>query len=474
MSLSSSISNALSGLGVTSRSAQLVSSNLANALNENYSRQEIEISSASIGGAIVTSVNRFVDAALLSDKRNAQAELGMSSERADSASAIERAIGTPDDPSSIGAHLERFDAAIRYLESDPNSEVRLRETVSTSVALAARLNTAENNIQSERLSADRQIGVELKTLNTNLQKIDQLNEHIVAANVNDRDANAFLDERQKLIDEVSEIVPVREMQRDKGAISLVTANGMMLIDDSAISFDFTTTNIILPHMTSGNGLLGSIERDGQVIDLSSDSGPLSGGRLQGLFEVRDETAPKAQENLDAFALDLAERFHDLPGDLGAGTTAPGLFTDGGTRVDAANEVGLAGRLQLNANVDPDQGGALWRLQSGTSAASQSSAGYTSFISDMIASLEDQSTASGSIFGHSASLTSYVSQVSSDAEQSQSFASARYEQLNLMQLENGVDTDTELQKLLSIEMNYAANAKVIQTIDQMLSTIMGIN
>ena len=73
-----------------------------------------------------------------------------------------------------------------------------------------------------------------------------------------------------------------------------------------------------------------------------------------------------------------------------------------------------------------------------------------------------------------SAASAAAQVASEVMQAKSFASARYEQLNIMQMQNGVDTDTELQKLLSIETNYAANAKVIQTIDEMLSTIMRIN
>ena len=474
MSLSSSISNALSGLNVTSRSAQLVSSNLANALNENYSRQEIEISGTRTGGVAVTGINRFVDAALLSDKRLAQSELGLASQQSSTAEAIVLAIGTPDDSSSIGAHLERLDAALQYLESDPSSEVRLLETTSSASALADRLKSAQGDIQTQRLDADRQIGLEIRTLNTNLQNIVALNEQIVAANVNGRDANALMDERQMLIDQVSEIVPVREMARDRGAVSLVSSNGMMLIDDSAVSFDFTKSNQILPHMTLENGMLGSLHLKGDTVDLSSNAGPLSGGRLQALFEVRDETAPNAQESLDAFALDLATRFHDLNGDMSTVANAPGLFTDNGSRVDSNDQIGLAGRLQLNANVDPEQGGELWRLRGGMDASTEPAAGYTSFISDMIASLADQSSAGGSLFDHSASMISIASQEASDAAQSTSFASSRFEQLNLMQLENGVDTDTELQKLLSIETNYAANAKVIQTIDQMLSTIMGIN
>ena len=41
------------------------------------------------------------------------------------------------------------------------------------------------------------------------------------------------------------------------------------------------------------------------------------------------------------------------------------------------------------------------------------------------------------------------------------------------LETGVDTDRELQNLLIIEQAYAANARVLETIDQMIQRLMEI-
>ena len=473
MSLSSSISNALSGLAVSSRAAQLVSSNLANAMNENYSRQEIELASAREGGAVISGIGRIVDTALLADSRNARAGFNLSSERADSARALERIVGSPDDPSSLPAHVNSFDAALRFLESDPSSDIRLREVVSTASALSERLVQAEVSIQSERLSAERQISQELSLLNANLQQIVELNDQIVAANVNRRDSNALLDQRQMLIDQVSALVAVREMQRSHGAVSLVSGNGMMLIDVSAVSFDFTRANQILPHMSFENGQLSGVSIDGDTLNMSS-SGPLAGGRLQAFFEVRDQTAPQAQEQIDAFALDLAARFHDLPNDLTMLPGQPGLFTDNGARADVANQSGLAGRLSLNGSVDPFQGGELWRLRGGLNALTEGASGNAALITDMISALSLQSPAKGSIFDHAASLTSNASQLTASFEQKESFANAQFQQLTNMHLQNGVDTDSELQKLLTIETHYAANAKVIQTIDEMLSTILRIN
>jgi flagellar hook-associated protein 1 FlgK len=41
----------------------------------------------------------------------------------------------------------------------------------------------------------------------------------------------------------------------------------------------------------------------------------------------------------------------------------------------------------------------------------------------------------------------------------------------MVLASGVDTDQELQTLLQVERMYAANAKVMQTVDTLITTLL---
>ena len=60
-----------------------------------------------------------------------------------------------------------------------------------------------------------------------------------------------------------------------------------------------------------------------------------------------------------------------------------------------------------------------------------------------------------------------------AEAETAFTQARHLALTDLEAANGVDTDAEMQSLLVIEKTYAANAKVIQTVDEMISTLLGI-
>jgi flagellar hook-associated protein 1 FlgK len=60
-----------------------------------------------------------------------------------------------------------------------------------------------------------------------------------------------------------------------------------------------------------------------------------------------------------------------------------------------------------------------------------------------------------------------------AESEASYAAARTNALTQLELSAGVDTDQEMQSLLLVEQAYTANAKVIQTIGQMIDTLLGM-
>ncbi|MFY9466608.1 MAG: flagellar basal body rod C-terminal domain-containing protein, partial [Lentibacter algarum] len=59
-----------------------------------------------------------------------------------------------------------------------------------------------------------------------------------------------------------------------------------------------------------------------------------------------------------------------------------------------------------------------------------------------------------------------------AEQKLTFASVRATEAEQFLMADGVDTDRELQRLMLIEQAYAANARVLQTVDDMMNALMG--
>ena len=141
---------------------------------------------------------------------------------------------------------------------------------------------------------------------------------------------------------------------------------------------------------------------------------------------------------------------------------------------------MSGRISINALVDPDQGGAVWRLRDGIGAAVPGAAGDASILNALGAALEESRipasggfTISRTASGTSAELISGISASHSIFAQEQSFTRARADILIGSELQNGVDTDLELQRLLLVEQAFAANAKVISTIDELFETLLRI-
>lgn len=483
MSITSALGAALTGLSATSRQAEILSSNVANATTPGYARREVNLQAAILGGTgqgvAVSGISRNVDAALLGERRLAAAGDGDRGIRAGFLAKVEQALGTPDSPGSLAARIAAFDKALQEASSRPEQPARLQAIVSTARSLTEGLAAATGEIQAARATADRQIAGEVGTLNTTLARLQELNVELRSFSGTGRDISALLDERQRLVDTISTILPVREVPRDRDQIALFTTGGATLLEGSAAVFGFTPTHTITPEMTQALGGLSGITINGAPYATSGAASPILGGTLGALFALRDELAVTAQGKLDAVARDLVERF-SAPGlDPTLPPGAPGLFTDQGTAFLPADEIGLAGRLRLNAAADPAQGGALYRLRDGLGATVEGPPGNGALISALKAALGAARPLSSTAFvPGNRSLAALASDVMSDtsalrlaAEADQSYASARLTGLTDLEAQNGIDTDQEMQALLVIEKNYAANAKVIQTVDEMIDILI---
>lgn len=486
MSVTSALAGALSGLSATSRQAEILSSNVANATTPGYARRQVSLGATVLAGhgqgVQVQGITRDVDRHLLGERRLAEAGGGDRDVRAEFLKRMEQTFGTPDSAGSLAARVAAFDQALVEAAGRPESQARLNGIATTAKALAAGLAAATKDVQAARASADRRIGEEVGRLNSTLAQLQELNVELRSFTGAGRDISALLDKRQQLVDQISSIVPVREVPRDLNQIALFTTGGAPLLEGSASVIGFTTTHTITPEMTQALGGLSGITINGRPFDTAGTASPILGGTLGALFAVRDDLAVTAQGKLDAAARDLVERFASPTVDPSLAPGDPGLFTDGGSAFDPLDEIGLAGRLGLNAAADPAQGGALFRLRDGLGTATEGPPGNGT----LLAALHDALTgarplASTGFAAGSRSFAMLTGDILSDtsaarlsAQSEQSFASAKLTALTDLEAQNGIDTDQEMQDLLVIEKNYAANAKVIQAVADMIDTLIRLD
>ncbi|MFT4960337.1 MAG: flagellar hook-associated protein 1 FlgK [Paracoccaceae bacterium] len=477
MSISSAFNSAMSGLNAAGRASAIVSENIANAMTHGYSRRSISLTSNNLTGPGVRVVGtiRHSDPVILANRRVGDASFASTNTLAGFHAKFEALVGTVADPSSISSRLAAFESSLISAASMPNSTQRLAIVADNARDLAQSISQAAKGVRDMRTQADQTINRQVDTLNTALESVKELNTRITAIQSRGGDIAALQDQRQVLIDEINQLVPVREIERPNGQIALYTDGGAILVDGPVAKVGFTPVNQTTPDMTIENGTLFGLEVNGRPVSLRA----FSGGTLAAQFHIRDDLAITALADLDAVARDLIERF-ETPGlDPTQTAGAPGLFTDNGAALDPTDETGLALRLSLNTLVDPSQGGEAWRLRAGLDASGPGSPGDATLLQAFEKALTEHRISGSPVFGSnkfsaadiSAELMSKAGTRQNRADQALSFTATNKFELTRIELAQGVDTDSELQTLMIVEQAFAANARVMETVDKMMDELM---
>ncbi len=484
MSINGAMTNAASGLAASARLADTISNNVANALTTGYARRTTEITSLSLGGygtgARIGSTTRAENTQLTAERRGTDAALGAATVRSDAYARMLDAMGDADSATSLSALATGLETTLMSATASPQSTAKLAEAVDAASDLAGALNRIADETVALRSEADAEIGRQVATVNTALHAIDDINRQIAVLTPQGVDTTSLQDERSRMIDSVSSIIPVRTVKRDNDAVALYSANGGVLLDGRVYELSFTSaTNVVTPDLTVGAGLSALAQDRGantgpETIAAGTGTGAFDGGSLGALFELRDRTVPEFDAEIDRYANDLIERFRDLMPAASLDASGNGLF------VDTGSGAGLAGRITLNAAVDPGQGGAVWRLRDGLAAATPGTEGDGATLQKLSDVMSVARVPAGFLSQNAqndsatiaSEIASFFAGRSARSDEDQAYLSARQSTLVEEEThETGVDSDTELQSLMLVEQAYAANARVLSVIDDLMKLLL---
>lgn len=487
MSLSLALDAALSGLMAAQRQTSLVSRNIANATTPGYVGKKAELSALTIAGeghgVSITGITRRVDAALQRDTRR---ESGLTAEldaQAAQLGALTNAIGQPDEERSISSRITRLINAFQRLGESPENAVAQQGAVAAARDVAGSLNQLSGTIKRLREDSDTAIATSVSTVNRTLDDLAALNRQIGGAKGSGQDFADLLDQRDIMLDKLAQEMGIVYLNNGDGQLVVFSEGGTTLLDgDKVHRLSFTPATQIVPTLNYGTGGLSGITVDG--IDIAPGSGypgSIRSGNLAGQFALRDQILPQGQAQIDEIASTLADGFQRLDATLAPGQA--GLFTDNGLRhdrTDPAQVLGLAARIGINALVIPEQGGQVWRMRAGIQAATPGLPGDTTQIrafQSVFAETIAFDPAAG--LGSSTTIGAYATDfVGFQGNQRAATEDrARYQEtiadtINTQRLNlEGVNIDDEMQKMLQLEQSYAASAKVIQAVREMMDKLL---
>ncbi len=320
MGLSVSLSNALSGMNVTQSGLSVLSRNVANAGTPGFNRQSLTIVESNGGFssyATLSGIQRAFNEALQAQYTSQVSSTSSAGVRADFLERLETFLGMPGDPNSLDKLYSDFQNSMQALAVSPDDYATRSQAVAQAQALVEVLNSLTSSVQDLRRETETQIGAYVDDANRILGSLSDINQQLYDASNGDEVRASLLDERDRLVSSLAEIIDIRTDYRDDGTVSVMTNTGLGLLDVGVSVFEFERAGNLsanslfdIDDAENGVGVLTLRTSSGLGLDLV-EQGILRSGALGALVELRDTTLTQFQGQIDEIAANLATSFSTI-------------------------------------------------------------------------------------------------------------------------------------------------------------------
>ena len=479
MSLSSALSIAQSALLATSKQTSVVSRNVADASNPDYTRR-IAVVTSTAPGARAVEIQRTANDLLFRQNLSALSAWSGQSALYDGMDQLDLSVNGVDNASSPSTAIANLQKALQLYATTPSNQNLGTSVVDAAKQVVNSLNSGTKAIQDFRTQADSQIATAVNDLNSLLSQFQDANKAVISGTRSGTDVSDALDQRDALLKKISEYVPISTFTRGDNDMVITTRDGTTLFETVPRSVTFTPSSGYSAG-TPGN----TIYIDNVPVSAGTGDNTTADGKLAGLLKLRDGVASTMQSQLDEIARGLITAFAET---APSQPNATGLFTwSGAPAIPAAGTLvdGLAGSISVNAAFDPSAGGnpALLRDGGANGAAYVVNTGGASYADLLISygNKLDQPMAFDTSTGIAVSsgVSDYAAnaigwfegvrqQASTNADSKQALAARTAEALSN---DTGVNVDQEMSLLLDLEHTYQASAHMMKTVGDMLDSLL---
>lgn len=361
MSLMTALNAATSGLRSTQVGIDVVAQNIANADSAGYTRRRAapvqSLAGDRTSGVRSGAIERMLDGVAQRQMRLETSGSAYASLGARYATELDRLFGPPGGVNSLDGTLNGFTQALQGLSSDPSSYSARSAVLDAGAALGGRIASIADGVQVLRTEAESRIASAVSRANELLSSIAAINGKAVGPAAGEN--VAVLDERDRLITELSQLVDVQVVPGQNGSVSLMTAAGLTLFNGiSAVKLNFDARAHLGPNALyapdsgqRGVETITATSAQGTTIDVVGNQ-MIRSGEIAAALEWRDRTLVQAQRQLDELAGGLSRALSDRP----ASVTAASAGGFNGFTVD------LAGLQAGNAvTIDYTVGGSARRI-----------------------------------------------------------------------------------------------------------------
>jgi flagellar hook-associated protein 1 FlgK len=305
MGASPLISLGLKAMSASYSAMQTTGHNIANAGVTGYSRQETEFATAKgqftgagfFGkGVDVKTVSRAHDAFVTRAAATAKSLAAMDAEQQDRLEQLQQVFPTGE--AGVGYTISGFVNALVDLASRPGDMATRQVVLARSQDLATRFNSAGTQIDTLQANVTADLRTSVSTVNGLTAAIAQVNDQVAASRGLGQTPNDLLDERERLVSELSGLVQVSTVQADDGTLSVFIGGGQRLV----LGNQATELAITTDPEDSTRSALGLV--DSGVVRVLEDS-VLGGGSIAGLLNFQNEDLVDGRNMLGQLAMAIS-------------------------------------------------------------------------------------------------------------------------------------------------------------------------
>jgi flagellar hook-associated protein 1 FlgK len=485
MSLTSAGAVAAKSLGVIANQISVASRNISGAGVMGVSVKRAKVA-AGDDGVEFTGVERAANAALFRNLLSATASQAGETAIADSLARLDQTLNLsdPDNSRSPATMLTKLTSALQAYSASPANETAAQLALQAAQDLVSTLRDATAATQDERRQADASLASDVKSVNDLLGQFAALNGEIVSGTTAGADVTDALDRRDSVLAQLSTFIGVTTVTRSNNDMVIYADSGATLFETAPRRVTFQETPNLSPGVSGAAVYIDGVQATGAGAPLA-----LRSGSLQALVRIRDELAPKFQTQLDEIARGLVVAFAEEDQSGNGEKPLPGLFVDPGVDdiPDASLIAGLAGRIDINANVDPARGGALTRLRDGGLSNnpdyiynSEGAAGYSGRLLQLVdAASAPQSFDPAAGLGSASSLEAFaaasIGWLAAQRKQSDSattyFDAIVSQSTQALSNATGVNLDDQMSQMLALENSYQASAKLLEAVNSLFDSLL---
>ena len=329
---SSDLSIGLSGLLVSQRALQTIGHNIANANTPGYNRQVNILSARNpldspygvIGqGVTITEIKGMKDDLVSNQILSYKSLLGNAEMQSDVLKHVEGIFNELSEY-SLGNTIEKFFGSIQELALVPELMSSRYQILQDGVNLANTFKYLDTQLKQLKFDNGEQIDAKVTELNTITAQIADLNQRITAIVLSEGNASDLMDQRDVLLNRLSELADIRVTKNDNVTINVLLGGTLVVHGNNTEQLSTTATG------------WGTYRIDGIAT--------INDGELKGLLDIQDVLLVSYMNDMDTLAASIIKQINNIHSEgagLDGGFTTLTSTNAVNSATDSLSDTGLA-------------------------------------------------------------------------------------------------------------------------------------